>query len=328
MNYTMCIEVSSPDPVDVAATFVKLLVEKNELLSGSNNVVLWLAGRIRLPNCCLPFVPNTVQEFPTFTKLSSLSWISESASTVGPFAMSLDEEELELLDDLAECGKFWCRSCDNRDKDLEFEGCDLLWTNLFATSSCRLLCNFSFTFLQKRVKNVKHYSNYSFIFTDRMMSLQWSKHPNCLFKFQHILSFKHPILYMLERKDHHCRIQTECVSLHCIRTVHNISYFFIESHFVKKNCLIVSKRAQKIFYRTSPSDDTWHDMTLFVLGSCYKAQLNVIKSGNINIIPSHPNYGSYIKSWFKLCNNVKLQQQLQTYCAKQFLHMRNVIFTC
>jgi hypothetical protein len=40
--------------------------------------------------------------------------------------MSLDEEELELLDDLAECGKFWCRSCDNRDKDLEFEGCDLL----------------------------------------------------------------------------------------------------------------------------------------------------------------------------------------------------------
>jgi hypothetical protein len=32
--------MSSPDPVDVAANFVKLLLEKNELLSGSNNVVL------------------------------------------------------------------------------------------------------------------------------------------------------------------------------------------------------------------------------------------------------------------------------------------------
>jgi hypothetical protein len=40
LNYPVCIETSSPDPVDVAATFVKLLVEKNELLSGSNNVVL------------------------------------------------------------------------------------------------------------------------------------------------------------------------------------------------------------------------------------------------------------------------------------------------
>jgi hypothetical protein len=32
--------MSSPDPVDVAANFVKLLLEKNELLSGSNNAVL------------------------------------------------------------------------------------------------------------------------------------------------------------------------------------------------------------------------------------------------------------------------------------------------
>ena len=147
------LQMSSPDPVDVAANFVKLLLEKNELLSGSNNVVLWLAGRIRLSSCCLPFVPNTVQEVPTFTKLSSLSWMSESASTVGPFVTSLDEEELELLDDLGECCKFWCRSWD--DKDLEFECCDLLCTIVLPTSSCRLLCNFSFAFLLTQVKIIR-----------------------------------------------------------------------------------------------------------------------------------------------------------------------------
>lgn len=142
--------MSSPDPVDVAANFVKLLLEKNELLSGSNNVVLWLAGRIRLPSCCLPFAPNTVQEVPTFTKLLSLSWMSESTSTVGPFVTSLDEEELELLDDLGECCKLWSSSWD--DTDLESECCDWLCTNVLPTSSCRPLCNFSFAFLLTQVK--------------------------------------------------------------------------------------------------------------------------------------------------------------------------------
>jgi hypothetical protein len=95
-----------------------------------------------------------VQEFPIFTKLSSLSCKSESASIVGPFITSLEEEELELLDDLAECCKFWCKSCD--DKDLEFECCDFMCTDLHPTSSCKLLCNFSFAFLLTEVMMVSH----------------------------------------------------------------------------------------------------------------------------------------------------------------------------
>jgi hypothetical protein len=182
------------------------------------------------------------------------------------------------LDDLAECCKFCCRSCDNKDTDLEFEWSDLLWTNLLPTSSCRLLCNFSFAFLQIKVNTVKQIIQ----ILHSALQAQLCNHEHVNTKTFYLnsglyLASNFPFIYILERKSP--SLCNKIWVFHCTatRTIYNILYFRSRkpfSDFLTNDSLC--QRRDKIYFTELHCQVRSPTYYYFVLGSYYKAQIHFL----------------------------------------------------